>query len=116
MIIVSVIIIFLVYLILNHIYYLHKTVEGATSRTESSKISDINTKTENNDISMNSLKIFSDTINTRCNDVLYLYGDNKKEGSVENTKEKLKTCLTNCNAVVIPGSMHKPPPKPTGKG
>ena len=118
MIIVSVIIIFLVYLIINHIFYLHKTVEGVTAGSnESKKITDIKTETENNDISLNSLQNMSDTINTRCKGVRDLYADEQVEGSLKNTNKKIEKCIKTCHTPVIPGTYHKPlETNLTGKG
>ena len=118
MIIVSVIIIFLVYLIINHIFYLHKTVEGVTAGSnESKKITDIKTETENNDISLNSLQNMSDTINTRCKGVRDLYADEQVEGSLKNTNKIIEKCIKTCHTPVIPGTYHKPlETNLTGKG
>ncbi len=117
MIIVSVIIIFLVYLIINHIFNLRKTVEGVTAGSERSKIAEINTNTENNDISLNSLNNLSDTISTRCSDVALLVAVPTKDDppmgpqdSAYNTHEKIKNCLLACNKPKIPFSKKKTPP------
>lgn len=124
MIIVSVIIIFLVYLIINHIFYLRKNVEGVTSRSEKSRISEINTKTENNDISLNSLKNFSDTISTRCAKGVGLLiavptkddSSTGKKGSAYNTHERLKNCLFQCQKPEILVSKKKRPPRTKAQG
>lgn len=124
MIIVSVIIIFLVYLIINHIFNLRKTVEGVTAGSnESKKITEINTNTENNDISLNSLNNFSDTISTRCAAVsLFIAVPTKDDppmgppGSAYNTHEKIKSCLLACNKPKIPFSKKKTPPPTKSKG
>lgn len=97
MIPVVVIIIFFVYLITNQMFYLNKTFEGYTANSEKSKISDINTKTDNNTDLLNRL---TDIIERSTDDLKYLSDD--PSGSVKHTHDTLKTCLGNCNSVVIP--------------